>query len=135
MKRVLSILMTIVLLLTLSISAFALSIDFSPYSDEEIIELETAIQKEKIDRGMAKSANVPSGTYTIGKDIPAGDYSIEMAKGQIMGMVSVNGGLGNIYTLTDDNPTIGKITLKDGDSFETYTAIVLTVYSGGIVFS
>ena len=135
MKRVLPVVLIISIILMLSMSAFAFSFDFSSYSDEELIELETALQKEKLDRGMAKSANIPSGTYTIGEDIPAGVYSVEMAKGQSMGMISTNGGMGDMYVLTSDNPTIGKITLKEGDTFETYTAIVLTLYSGGIVFN
>ncbi len=135
MKRFLPYVLVIAVFLSLTVSALAFTFDFSPYSDEDLIELETALQKEKLERGLAKSANVPSGKYTIGKDIPAGAYSIEMGNGQIMGMITVNDGRSDIYTLTSDNPSIGKITLEEGDSFETYTAIILTVYSGGITFN
>ena len=135
MKRFIPYLLAIALLLSFSVTALAFSFDFSPYSDSELLELETALQKEKLDRGLAKSANVPSGTYTIGTDIPAGDYSIQLPKGQVMGMITINDGLGDAYVLSSDNPTVGKITLKEGDSFQTITAIELTAYSGGIKFS
>ena len=136
-QRIIPYILVFCVLLALSASAFAFSFDFSQYSDVELIELETALQKEKLDRGLAQSANVPSGTYTIGVDIPAGDYSIEMGKNQIIGMIDVTSsyGMGNTYALSNDNPAIGKITLYDGDIFETFTEIVMTIYSGGILFN
>ncbi len=135
MKRSLPIILVFAIMLVFSVPALAFTFDFSPYSNEELIVLETALQKEKLDRGIAKSANVPAGSYTIGEDIPAGDYSIELANGQAIGVVMVNDGLGAMYSLTSDNPTVGKISLSEGDSFETICSIVLTIYSGGISFN
>ncbi len=135
MKKMIPCLLAVAILLSVSVSAIAssFSFDFSPYSDEELIKLETALQKEKIDRGIAKSADIPSGTYTIGEDIPAGVYSIEMPKGQSMGMVTVNE-YEAMYVLSKDSPTVGKITLKDGDVMNVLYPIILSVYSGGITF-
>ena len=66
------------LLVSLLIIPFALAdkIDLSSLSDDEIVELLDQVNSELISRGIAKSATLPTGKYTGGKDLPAGSYII-----------------------------------------------------------
>lgn len=50
--------------------------DISSLTDDEIIELLGKVNEELVGRGIAKSAELPAGKYTGGKDIPAGSYII-----------------------------------------------------------
>ena len=121
MKKFLSIL---IVLLMICAVAFA-EINLSSLSVDELIKLKTSIEKELIDRGAVKSANVPAGEYIIGTDIPAGSYSITTK--QIMATIVF--GDFNMYIATPDSP-VGKVTLKDGQTFECSAAITLTKYAG-----
>ena len=139
MKRFFSCFIVIAFIISLATSAYAFAFDFSGYTDEELIELETALQKEKIDRGIAKSANVPAGTYIVGKDIPAGDYSVSINPTGVVAMamitVTPEKGYSDSYIIQNGTDIIGKMTIHDGDTLETITPIILTVYSGGISFN
>ena len=66
------------LLVSLLIIPFALAdkVDLSSLSDDEIVELLDQVNSELISRGIAKSATLPAGKYTAGKDLPAGSYVI-----------------------------------------------------------
>ena len=138
MKRFVSIIL-LVILFTGICSALAESFDLSQYSNEELIALETAIQAEKLARGLAKSATIYSGTYIIGKDIPAGEYSIETVKGaadhlEVYDASGKHIGSYAIGTSSNRSP-IGRLELKDGYRIEFDSCTLkLTVYSGGIVF-
>lgn len=113
--------------------------DFSSYSNEELISLETAIQAEKISRGMAKSATVYSGKYIIGVDLPAGTYRVETSKGAADHLEVYNASGKRIasYAIgtSSNRSPIGKLELHDGEiiEFDSCT-LIFTVYSGGIVF-
>lgn len=79
MKR----LITIILILTLAVPAAALADlpDISNLSYDELVQL-----KDKINIAMWNSqewqeVTVPPGVYEIGKDIPAGHWSVRPAKG------------------------------------------------------
>ena len=121
MKKIVS----VVLLLVLTCCVAYAEVNLSTMTTEELITLRTSIVKELMDRGALKSANVPAGEYVIGKDIPAGDYSITTT--QIL--VNVIYGDFNMYMVTPDN-SVGKITLKDGESFQFSSSITLTKYAG-----
>ena len=111
--------------------------DFSNCTDEELLLLETALQSEKIARGMVKKASVAPGKYVVGNDIPAGNYRIETEKGNIDHLYitkSVGASLGSYSVGTMRSP-IGKLELHDGDVIEFYTCtLTFIVYTGGIVF-
>ena len=50
--------------------------DISGLTDDEIVELLGKVNEELVGRGIAKSAELPAGKYTGGKDLPAGSYII-----------------------------------------------------------
>ena len=54
--------------------ALADKIDISSMSNEEIVELMKQVNQEIVDRRINKTAKMAPGTYTGGKDIPAGKY-------------------------------------------------------------
>lgn len=136
MKKIVSVILALLLLCGV---AYAITIDLSEYSDDELIELETAIQAEKIERGMGKTAKVFAGVYTIGVDIPAGTYAVGVLQGY-RDTFTIRNEKGNVTeyykigTKDDYNKYLGKIELIDGYTIEFDSILELTVYSGGIVF-
>ena len=138
MKKGLIICLCCILLISTAYAAFE-NINFSSYSNEELIALETALQEEKISRGIAKTATVYSGKYTIGVDFPAGTYRVETSNG-VADHLEVYNASGKriasyaIGTASERSP-IGKLELHDGETIEFDSCtLVFTVYSGGIVF-
>ena len=121
MKKIL----TVILLVVLTCSVAYAEMNLSSMTTEELIALQTSITKELMDRGAMKSASIPAGEYVIGKDIPAGDYSISTT--QVL--VTVIYGDFNMYVVTPDDG-VGKVSLKDGDSFQCSSTITLTKYAG-----
>ncbi len=77
-KRFSSLVIVIILLLSIFYCAFAEQeiINFSSYSDEELLLIRAQLNKEFIDRKIAKKAIVPPGTYIIGVDLPEGRYVV-----------------------------------------------------------
>lgn len=123
MKRFLSLLLFVLLLVPAFASA---EVDVKALSTEELLALKVSIVDELMARGEMKSAKVPAGEYIIGEDIPAGSYSI--TTDQIL-VTIVIGDYDGMYVVSSDSP-VGKITLKDGDKFQTTGNIVLTKYAG-----
>ena len=50
--------------------------DISKLTDDEIVELLGNVNSELVSRGISKSASLPAGKYTAGKDLPAGSYIV-----------------------------------------------------------
>ncbi len=50
--------------------------DISGLTDDEIVELLGKVNEELVTRGIVKSAELPAGKYTGGKDLPVGSYII-----------------------------------------------------------
>ena len=67
-------------LILLSISLFfiieAYAMDYSQYTDSELLENYNALKQEMMDRGLFKKANAIPGKYTVGNDLPAGKYVV-----------------------------------------------------------
>lgn len=78
MKRTLGLLVIIVLLCT-SINAFSEDIDLSGLSIEELAELRDRCQAEIMKSDKWQEVRVPVGVWIVGKDIPAGHWSITCA--------------------------------------------------------
>ena len=74
MKKVLAL---VIILVLLGSTAMASAVDFSTMTDEEIIELVENAYSEIVSRGIEKTAILKQGSYTGGKDIPAGKYYLE----------------------------------------------------------
>lgn len=134
MKKALSLIICLAFVLAIGITAFA-EFDLKSLSDEELFALETSIQAEKISRGIAKSADVPQGSYIIGKDIPAGSYSVSTESILASFVVkNADGSTCDTKVLSSGSP-IGKIDLTDGQQIEISSSLVFTVYTGSIIFS
>ena len=133
MKKTLRILAVSLILILLAMPVFAESNwDLQSMTTEELAALQVAVNAELMNRNFTtKEVIVPPGTYTIGVDIPAGDYSfrcddrmagidIESAKGKF-----VTG-----HSLTKGE-TVGKQPLEDGQTIEiSYGSIVFMPYRG-----
>ncbi len=138
MKKIVSVLLLFILLIG-TYSSLADGFDLSQYSDEELIALETAIQAEKLARGLAKSATIYPGTYYIGKDIPVGVYRIETVKGAAdhLNVYDEAGSYIGSYAVgtASNRSPIGRLELKDGYRIEfDDCALLFIVYTGGIAF-
>ena len=72
MKRIIC----IVICLLLPVCVVAESIDLSSLSFDELRILQTRISKELTTRPEWKSVPVPPGMYLVGRDIPAGEWTI-----------------------------------------------------------
>ena len=57
-------------------SALADVPDITGLTDDEIVEMLSKINEEIVSRGIMKSAELPAGKYTGGRDLPAGSYII-----------------------------------------------------------
>ena len=118
MKRFIALLLLVSVLLLFG-SAYAE--DLSTLDDEQLIALSVAVNSEIVRRDLNKKVKVPAGTYIVGQDIPAGDYTIrptgvllcvEIYEGEVK--------LGNrigIYSASQEE-LIGKISLKEGQIVE-----------------
>ena len=82
MKRFLIIYIVFALIIS-TIPAYA-DIDLSGVSYDELIALKDQIYAAIWNSGEWKEAIVPAGVYVVGENIPAGQYTIEMADAESM---------------------------------------------------
>lgn len=80
MKKLVSFLLAVTIALAVAVSC-AESIDLSSLSYDELIELSSKITMEIMSRPDFKAVKVPPGAYTVGKDIPAGKWTITATEG------------------------------------------------------
>ena len=101
--------------------------DVSALTDDEIIELLGKVNVELVVRGIAKSADLPAGKYTGGKDLPAGSYIISCKTDEkhhgIVWVSSAADDLNNQY------PSI----LYEHVSFSSEEQFRVTIEEGGIL--
>lgn len=128
MKRVLTV---VLVLLSLVSAVSAETIDLKGMTPEELVSLRDAVNAELIARGFEKEVNVPAGTYVVGKDIPAGEYTIS-TKAMMLAFTTLdsNGQYDDIHSIMPGTP-IGRIQLREGYTVEIVggTAI-FSVYTG-----
>ena len=67
-------LFAVIITIALFVGTFALAetVDLSQYNDTDLVSLLEAVQQEIANRHIEKSADLPQGSYLVGKDIPAG---------------------------------------------------------------
>ena len=143
MKKILAIVLVFLFLFSNAI-VIAEEINLKSYDDDELLNLLSSVQQEIADRHIAKSANLPEGSYIVGKDIPVGTYDISVVYNGSMWMdiyiyadgdednekqdftVFSNGnygdGTGNFY-----------VDLVEGDLLKCTAPITLTI-SAGVMF-
>ena len=123
-------------------AAFAVTVDLSAMSNEEIVELLNLVNAEIVSRGINKTAKLPQGTYNAGTDLPARRYIFTcLAVGNDWGNVTVysDGGKGkqilwNVVSAPEEGqePTTIFITLNEGDQLKSGVPFSLTIMSGAI---
>ena len=117
--------------------------DLKALTDDEIVALLFDVNAEIVSRGIAKSAELPKGTYIAGEDIPAGSYVYTCrAAGDDWGSVTVyaDGGDGDqLLWEVVSAPEAGEeaetfmVRLHDGDELKSGVPFTLTI-AAGIVF-
>lgn len=124
MKKIICILL---LLVCMTSFAVADSFDLSALSFDELMDLRIRLNSEIVSRPEWKEVTVPSGTWTVGKDIPAGEYSL--LPGDEGGYIRLKRGGKNIVSqgIRDQNDVYGKIELQDGD--------IVQIERGSIIFA
>ena len=143
MKKLAALLVALILLWTGAVAS-ADPVDLKTLNDTELLELLTSVQKEIVDRRIQKSAELSTGSYRIGKDIPAGVYDISVVyKGSLWMDIYVyaDGGDGdrkyNFTVFSDESLGNGTgnfhVALEEGDLLRCTAPITLTV-SAGILF-
>ena len=119
MKRIVS---TILVALLFIGCAFAETIDFSGMTDTELVELYNAVREEMTLRNIngAEERTLREGKYIIGRDIPAGDYTITCigTAGESLG--SAYGSLGDMAGAVDGSEDWGALFGSSGGMMEDY---------------
>lgn len=134
MKKVTALLLAILLLTApVALAAF----DLGSMTTEQLLSLRSDIQAELLSRGKVKSFTVPSGTYEVGVDFPAGTYSVSLESGFLTSlMVGVSEKALAAYDVTgmhavSQESIIGKLKLIDGEFVAVNgTPLVFSLYSG-----
>ncbi len=80
MKKVITIIITLVMLSSLSICAFA-DIDLSGMSYDELVALKDQINLAIWNSEEWQEVEVPHGLWTVGEDIPAGKWTVTAGDG------------------------------------------------------
>ena len=128
----------------ISTFAQAETLDLSSYSDTALVELLLNVQQEIADRRIEKSANLPAGSYIVGKDLPVGVYDISVIYNGSMWMdiyVYADGGDGDkkqeFTVFADGNYGDGTgafhVDLAEGGLLKCSAPITLTI-SVGVMF-
>ena len=101
MKRLVALIMVLVWVLGF---ACAESLDYSSMTDEELMDVYGEIKQELVSRGLITGGErtLREGKYIIGKDIPAGSYTITCigTAGETAG--DAYGALGDMMDAVDD---------------------------------
>lgn len=111
--------MLLVVCLLIPIAAADDGIDLSALSFDQLLDLQQKVTAEIISRPEWKEVTVPSGTWTVGRDIPAGEYSISATKtGGYLRIRDERGSLLISNGIRNEEDRIGKVALKEGYTVE-----------------
>ena len=138
MKRFIGLLL--VLLLVAGVAHAEIE-DISKLTDDELIQLKEQISAEEIARGLEKAVKVPRGRYIVGKDIPAGTYTIELVEYDSYTVFNVwekeyevydyNVGLLENINFSQEQKKYTKVVLSEGNVVETFVDyFIFTKYTG-----
>lgn len=127
MKRFLSLLLILV-----CITGIAAAEDLSTFSFDELIALREKLNAEIMSRPEWKQVEVPGGQWIVGKDIPAGIYSITPSSSSSLIQIwrkaiddYKNNGLVFNQAVKKKDP-IGRIILEEGWIFTNSHAVIFT---------
>ena len=145
MKRNICIVLAILtLMLGAAAAAEPAAIDVGALSDDELIGLLDSVQQELVTRGIGRSAELINGSYTAGRDLPAGKYDVHAEYDGSMWLSVYVYNQGNkddvkYEMLVVSESTYGggpqdlHIVLEEGDLLECSGKITLTI-SAGVLF-
>ena len=119
MKRLLSI-----LLLIICITVPALAEDLSSMSYDDLIRLRNQLTAEIMSRPEWKQVTVPTGSWTVGEDIPAGYYSVTATDTPVIISAAAPGERNDFYIGLGEGETAGKIQLVEGHVFRTLAPVI-----------
>lgn len=142
MKKIVAVIMMVIMMGTASV-VYADPIDLSGFDDTSLVELLGQVQQEIADRNIEKTADLATGKYIGGRDIPAGTYIWTCrAQGDDWGNVTV-------YTLDaegkqdkqkfwdvagspeeGEDPETFIITVNEGEELSSGIPFSLTIYAG-----
>lgn len=131
MKRIAWFLVFLLVVSFVPASVSAEKIDFSDLSLDQLIMIKTWVTEEIAERTKdKKEVRVPMGEYIIGTDIPSGTYTITCK--DFCASVSVYSSSGSLIDLyfINENDSIGKINLQQGQIFKTTTELYFSAYKG-----
>lgn len=87
-KKIISLVTCVVLILSVCYCASAENIDISKLNHDELVALLKSVQLELFSDKLVDGMDIPFGTYVAGKDIPAGYYVISTS-GSIDGYIQI----------------------------------------------
>lgn len=82
MKRILSIVLSVMVILSVSAACFA-DIDLSGMTFEELVALKDQINLAIWNSAEWQEVEVPQGVWKVGEDIPAGKWTIKATEGNV----------------------------------------------------
>lgn len=116
-----------VLLLACLLICASAAAELSTMTIDELRQLQNEINAEIRSRPEWKEVTVPSGTWSVGSDIPAGVYSIRPTeKGGYITILRDDGKMLITQGIRKDDDAFGKFELKDGYTVE--------IESGSLIF-
>lgn len=120
MKKLFSILILFVLLLT-AFSVSAQNFDLSQFSYSDLQAIAAQAQKEMMNRPEFQSVEVPVGLYVVGREIPAGQWTV--TKTGRSSMIETGDTLESNQNEIDVTPNFYYTTLDDRAESQTITLI------------
>ena len=139
MRKWIALVMALIMMACAGI-ATAEEIDLTNLNDDEIVALLRRVQEEIVARHIEATAMLASGTYIVGRDIPAGSYVFTcMAAGDDWGNVTIYSEKGDgdqLFWEIVSAPKEGMepesyfITLNEDDHLKSGVPFSLTIYAG-----
>ena len=142
MKRTISVIFFLLIMLLSVTPAVADSVDLSTFDNDALLELLQQVQQEVVNRKLEKSATLLAGNYIVGKDLPRGSYILKCKYDGVMwtDIYVIGGGgegrekfHGRVFSEDDVGEGSWQIVLEDGDLFKCMSEVTLIV-STRIVF-
>lgn len=135
MKKLIALILTALLLLSAA-CAEDWQDKLAEYSLEELQTMAAAYSAEII-RRTTESFEIPTGTYVVGEDFPAGTYRLERMKNSATVKIwkdakAATDEFGYFFLegLYSDDPVIGKLKLEAGNIIEIGAAVKFSLYKG-----
>ena len=100
-------------------------VDLSSMSYDELVTLSQQITVEIMSRPEWKEVSVPTGTWEIGTDIPAGMYSIRTTSKKATIWYTKKSGIRDYIYVYPEEP-LGKIELLEGTTLEINTEVIIS---------